>query len=424
MSEQIAIKISSLGKKYLIGHNLDRGRPKTFREALTNGFKNALMSARNMAHLRQLVSGDEVEEFWALKDLSLEINQGEVVGVVGKNGAGKSTLLKILSRITEPTSGSARIRGRVASLLEVGTGFHPELTGRENIYLNAAILGMGRREVRQKVDEIIAFSGTERFIDTPVKRYSSGMQVRLAFSVAAHLDPEVLIIDEVLAVGDRDFQDKCLGRMQDVARSGRTVLFVSHNLNAVRALCTRAILLEGGHLTMDGDVPAVLKHYAERSDRNEQQDNRGRAELENGPLETVEVSVRTKQGDPHLSPGAAAQISISCRTREEITRASFVITIATQDGIQLFRTSSGSMWNMHFDSKGGRACAEVCLDRLDLIPGEYLVGLAVVQADGKIAFDDPGFCQINIRDLPHGKAITPLRYPANVPVWFQHKWVS
>lgn len=202
-----------------------------------------------------------LEEFWALDDVSFEIRRGDVVGIIGRNGAGKSTLLKVLSRITEPSRGRVRIKGRVASLLEVGTGFHPELSGRENIYLNGAILGMTRAEIRAKFDAIVAFAEIERFLDTPVKRYSSGMYVRLAFAVAAHLEPEILVVDEVLAVGDAEFQKKCLGKMQDVAGHGRTVLFVSHNMAAVRKLCTRGILLAGGRVAAAGTVESAISRY-------------------------------------------------------------------------------------------------------------------------------------------------------------------
>lgn len=200
---------------------------------------------------------------WALKDINFEVKQGEVLGIIGKNGAGKSTLLKILSRVTGPTTGALKIKGRIASLLEVGTGFHPELTGKENIFLNGAILGMSKREINSKLDEIIAFSGVDRYIDTPVKRYSSGMYVRLAFAVAAHMEPEILIIDEVLAVGDAEFQKKCLGKMKDVAGQGRTVLFVSHNMQSVRHLCTRGILMNNGQLELDGTVQEAISRYTE-----------------------------------------------------------------------------------------------------------------------------------------------------------------
>jgi lipopolysaccharide transport system ATP-binding protein len=212
---------------------------------------------------RERANGRLGGTIWALDDVSFDVGAGEVVGIVGRNGAGKSTLLKILSRITEPTSGTATIHGRVGSLLEVGTGFHPELTGRDNVFLNGAVLGMSKAEVRRKFDEIVAFAEIEKFIDTPVKRYSSGMYVRLAFAVAAHLEPEILIVDEVLAVGDVGFQRKCLGKMNTAARSGRTVLFVSHNMGAVSELCSRAILLEEGRMLADGEVPAVLEQYAQ-----------------------------------------------------------------------------------------------------------------------------------------------------------------
>jgi lipopolysaccharide transport system ATP-binding protein len=224
--------------------------------------RNMARKAIDVFRGRQVVQGDSVEEYWALKDVSFEVNEGEVLGIIGKNGAGKSTLLKILSRITEPTAGRVTLRGRVASLLEVGTGFHPELTGRENIFLNGAILGMGRAEIRKKFDEIVAFAEVEKFLDTPVKRYSSGMYVRLAFAVAAHLEPEILIVDEVLAVGDAEFQKKCLGKMNDVSRlGGRTVLFVSHNMTAIRSLCSNSLLLVDGVLAGKGPADAIIDTY-------------------------------------------------------------------------------------------------------------------------------------------------------------------
>jgi lipopolysaccharide transport system ATP-binding protein len=215
------------------------------------------------------IAGDEIEEFWALKDLNFEIKQGETVGIIGRNGAGKSTLLKVLSRITEPTKGRIELKGRVASLLEVGTGFHPELSGRENIFLNGAILGMSRAEIKRKFDEIVAFSEVENFLDTPVKRYSSGMYVRLAFAVAAHLESEILIVDEVLAVGDAEFQKKCLGKMSDVSKeNGKTVLFVSHNMAAVEHLCPKSIMLEGGTLSLFSDTHAVMERYLTSSTKD------------------------------------------------------------------------------------------------------------------------------------------------------------
>ncbi|HEU6449238.1 MAG TPA: ABC transporter ATP-binding protein [Verrucomicrobiae bacterium] len=255
----IAISVSNLSKRYRIGHanNVDWG----LRHAIEKFLRNPFKWWRN----RKI----QTEDFWALDDVSFEVKNGEVLGIIGRNGAGKSTLLKILSRITEPTTGRISICGRVASLLEVGTGFHPELTGRENIYLNGAILGMTRAEIKRKFDEIVAFSEVERFLDTPVKRYSSGMYVRLAFAVAAHLEPEILIVDEVLAVGDAQFQKKCIGKMQDVAtREGRTVLFVSHNMGSLVQFCERGILLEHGKVAAQGPIDLVVKHYFSSAAKN------------------------------------------------------------------------------------------------------------------------------------------------------------
>ncbi len=251
----VAVRAEGLSKRYRIGAAQERGSYKSLRESLTEASAGA---ARRLA-------GRAVrpvpETIWALRDVSFQLQHGEVLGIVGRNGAGKSTLLKILSRITEPTRGEARVRGRVGSLLEVGTGFHPELTGRENVYLNGAILGMPRAEIDRKFDEIVAFAEVSKFLDTPVKRYSSGMAMRLGFSVAAHLEPEVLVVDEVLAVGDAAFQRKCLGKMHDVSREGRTVLFVSHNMSAITRLCERALLLDQGGVVADGPAPNVVSLY-------------------------------------------------------------------------------------------------------------------------------------------------------------------
>ena len=245
------INVENLGKKYVISHQGSAN--DTFREMLTENAKKIFKSR---------IFKSTKEEFWALKNVSFQVNQGERIGIIGRNGAGKSTLLKILSRITEPTEGRIKIKGRVTSLLEVGTGFHPELTGRENIYLNGAILGMSRSEIKRKFDDIVEFSGVEQFLDTPVKRYSSGMYVRLAFAVAAHLESEILLIDEVLAVGDVEFQKKCLGKMDEVSKQeGKTVLFVSHNLSAIENLCNRGLLINSGKLIMDEEVNIVLNNY-------------------------------------------------------------------------------------------------------------------------------------------------------------------
>ena len=255
MSSNTAILVENLGKRYIIGHQAAKG------DGLRHAIEDALRAPLRYFSSAKAKKRKTLEEFWALSDVNLEIKQGEVVGIIGRNGAGKSTLLKILSRITEPTKGRVRMLGRVSSLLEVGTGFHSELTGRENIFLNGAILGMGRLEIIRKFDEIVAFSGVENFLDTPVKRYSSGMYVRLAFAVAAHLEPEILIVDEVLAVGDSEFQKKCLDKMDDVGHSGRTVLFVSHNMQAITRLCTRCVLMERGNVRMDGAPLRVTQAY-------------------------------------------------------------------------------------------------------------------------------------------------------------------
>ena len=266
----IAIRVENLGKRYRIG---ELQRYKALRDTLSHalyaparwvrtGLRSSVFGFGNSKHQKPNTQHPTPSTFWALKDVSFDIKQGEAVGIIGRNGAGKSTLLKILSRITEPTSGRAEIHGRIGSLLEVGTGFHPELTGRENIFLNGAILGMKKTEIHRKFDEMVAFAEVERFIDTPIKHYSSGMYVRLAFAVAAHLEPEILLVDEVLAVGDAAFQKKCLGKMGDVAKGGRTVLFVSHNMGAISELCNRAILFHQGRTIADDGITPVLEVYS------------------------------------------------------------------------------------------------------------------------------------------------------------------
>ncbi|MGA1980106.1 MAG: ABC transporter ATP-binding protein [Sedimentisphaerales bacterium] len=278
----------------------------------------------NMRITEDIGPGIDGEWFWALRDISFDVQQGEVLGIIGRNGAGKSTLLKILSRVTTPTKGVVKIKGRVASLLEIGTGFHQELTGRENIYLNGAILGMTKAEIKSKFDDIVDFSGLEKFIDTPVKRYSSGMYVRLAFAVAAHLEPEILLVDEVLAVGDVEFQKKCLGKMEDVAKEGRTILFVSHNMAAIRNLCQRTILIDKGELLMDSATSQVVAHYlnqnlvkgavASKADIERRMD--GRIRRGNPFLRLCEVAVLDKSGLPrqlfHSDEDIIASITFEC----------------------------------------------------------------------------------------------------------------
>ncbi len=264
----ITIKVENLSKSYMIKHNGEGY--VSLRETITKKVQKTFQQTKNIVTTNSIEKSPKKEEFWALKDINFEVKQGERIGIIGHNGAGKSTMLKVLSRITEPTHGRMSINGRIASLLEVGTGFHPELTGRENIYLNGAILGMRRSEIKRKFDEIVNFAGVDRFLDTPVKRYSSGMYVRLAFAVAAHLESEILIVDEVLSVGDADFQRKCLGKMQDVSTTeGRTVLFVSHNMAAISKLCSRGILLNKGSIFLDSNIQEAIDSYISTNFQNE-----------------------------------------------------------------------------------------------------------------------------------------------------------
>jgi lipopolysaccharide transport system ATP-binding protein len=302
MAGDIVIRAERVGKKYVIGHETERERYVALRDVIVRTVNGLARSTRDLLAGRAIVPGDEAEEFWALRDVSFEVRRGEILGIIGRNGAGKSTLLKILSRITKLSEGRVTITGRVASLLEVGTGFHSELTGRENIYLNGTILGMRRAEIRRKFDEIVDFSGVEKFIDTPVKRYSSGMQVRLAFAVAAHLEPEILIIDEVLAVGDAEFQKKCLGKMGEVAAlGGRTVLFVSHNLSAVGSLCKSGLLLDRGGVLCAGDVRNVVASYVQ-SNSTISRYERNRPALSEATLMSANVVYDLLQspGAPHV----------------------------------------------------------------------------------------------------------------------------
>ena len=307
MSDTVII-VENLSKSYLVGHqSVGQGHSRytALRDVIADQARNIVRNAVNIARGRQVVLGDQVEEFWALRDVSFEVKRGEVLGIIGRNGAGKSTLLKILSRITEPTTGRVVLRGRVASLLEVGTGFHAELTGRENIYLNGAILGMSRTEIRRKFDEIVDFAEVERFLDTPVKRYSSGMYVRLAFAVAAHLEPEILVVDEVLAVGDAEFQRKCIGKMQNIATGeGRTVFFVSHNLPAIVNLCTSAICLNEGKIVQIGEPSAVCAGYAVL--RNTALKSRNSSDI----LEEIILLNAANQPSPNLMQGTPLKFRV------------------------------------------------------------------------------------------------------------------
>ena len=327
------------------------------------------------------IEGDEIEEFWALKDVSFEVKRGEVLGIIGRNGAGKSTLLKILSRITEPTAGRVRIRGRVASLLEVGTGFHPELTGRENIFLNGAILGMTRAEIQRKFDEIVAFAEVEKFLDTPVKRYSSGMYVRLAFAVAAHLEPEILVVDEVLAVGDAEFQKKCLGKMGEVAEGGRTVLFVSHNMPAVSALCSRAVLLVGGKLHSHGDVAKVIASYL--GDKEKVTRVTGRL---------MDVTAHVERRD--LASSRAVSLIFNVTLRGPLDEPRIGIGINDAEGVRIATVFSETASRLPRLGKSEILALQIETEPLRLSPGSILVKIALAESGRDIEIHEDAFCLI------------------------------
>lgn len=310
------IEIKNIGKRYDITHQ--RGGYVALRDVIANVFKNPFSFIKSKA--KNAVGLEKKEEFWALKDVSFDVKQGEVIGIIGKNGAGKSTLLKILTGITPPTIGEAIMRGRVSSLLEVGTGFHPELTGRENIFLNGAILGMTKKEIAQKFDEIVEFSGIGKFLDTPVKHYSSGMQVRLAFSVAAHMEPDILIVDEVLAVGDAEFQKKCMGKMEEVTtKQGRTILFVSHNLTAIQELCNKTILIENGSVKEIGDTKEVIDLYMEENSSliEQEQDLSSKKRIGTGEIQFTNIMVTNSNDSEIIRSDDRLKIIMSYKKNSE-----------------------------------------------------------------------------------------------------------
>jgi len=336
---ELAIRVDDLSKRYRIGQGA-RAPYKTMRESLMGMLASPVRWLSSNSQ-----TGNTEDHIWALKDVSFEVYHGEVLGIIGRNGAGKSTLLKILSRITEPTAGSVDLYGRVGSLLEVGTGFHPELTGRENILLNGAVLGMRRAEIERKFDEIVAFAEIEKFIDTPVKFYSSGMYVRLAFAVAAHLEPEILLVDEVLAVGDLAFQKKCLGQMENVASSGRTVLFVSHNMNAVRSLCSRSILLDEGHLEIDGDTINVIDHYHIIIDSLQDMSGESIWEEKDAPgddsIRCLAIRFYNSRGECTLTYRADETIvaEFEYNVYKKLLGIMFQFSVYTTDGVDVFHTT-------------------------------------------------------------------------------------
>ena len=381
MSE-IAIKTSKLSKRYRIGV---RDSYPMFREAIMRTALAPLRKLRSWSSSRQ--NGSDSGLIWALRDVDFEVKQGEIVGIIGRNGAGKSTLLKILLGITEPTSGYVDIYGRVGSILEVGTGFHMELTGRENIFMNGALLGMHRHEIKRKFDEIVAFSEVEEFLDTPVKRYSSGMYMRLAFAVAAHLDPEILMVDEVLAVGDAAFQKKCLGKMSNVSKEGRTVLFVSHNMAAVQSLCGRACLLDAGKIKLDGPAYDVIDQYLksvklpillEDNSLDQRQDRSG-----DGSAKIVSLKIEDANGDRIIHSNSCLKLTIGYRSEKPILYPQFSATIYD------YNKSIGIM-SLHSETAGGlpevlppEGMVTCISEPIYLTPGRCYVNLTLLKGGGE-----------------------------------------
>ena len=376
----VAISVKNLGKQYRIGGR--RERHETFTAALSAALASPF---RRLRRLGQPVPAEEI--FWALRNVSFDLNRGEVLGVIGRNGAGKSTLLKLLSRITEPTEGRMEIHGRLGSLLEVGTGFHPELTGRENIYLNGTILGMKRQEISRKFDEIVAFSGIDTFLDTPVKRYSSGMYVRLAFAVAAHLEPEILVVDEVLAVGDLEFQKKCLGKMSQVAGEGRTVLFVSHSMAAVKSLCTQAILLHGGTVVHRGDVENTVAAYLNLNTPLQEDglisETANRIGTGEALLRRVELRSCAGQRIDQVMLGQPFKIATIFEIKDPIEDAIIEVGISTLDGLRVATVQNIDEARPCLSLKPGLHEIIVEIDTT-LLPREYVIDVVVGHLSGLV----------------------------------------
>jgi lipopolysaccharide transport system ATP-binding protein len=371
-----AVEIVGLGKRYTLAHS--REPYLSFRDELARRSRDAV--ARILHPLASCGVRVAPDEFWALEDVSFEVRQGERIGIIGRNGAGKSTLLKILSRITDPTEGRVRIRGRVSSLLEVGTGFHPELTGRENVFLNGAILGMRRREILRKLDAIVAFADVERFLDTPVKRFSSGMYVRLAFSVAAHLEPEILIVDEVLAVGDAQFQRKCLGKMEEVGKEGRTVLFVSHNMAAIENLCQRAIVLDRGRVAFHGSAAAGIEQYLSSLSTPGETDLRSRSDRKgHGGLRVTRLAVADGRGQESaaLSVGGDATFRVEYEGARPVANPRVVIGIYDAHATGVARFDTDVAPGLPDTLPGGAGLLACRVAGLSLTPGTYAVNIAI-----------------------------------------------
>lgn len=373
----IAISAQGLGKSYKIGHRSETGRSETLRDAMVKGVSNFARKTGDVLRGRPLIAGDTIEEFWALKDVSFEVKRGEAVGIIGHNGAGKSTLLKVLSRITEPSSGKVEIRGRLSSLLEVGTGFHAELSGRENIFLNGAVLGMRRSQVQRKFDEIVSFAGVEKFLDTPVKRYSSGMYVRLAFSVAAHLEPEIMVVDEVLAVGDTEFQKKCVKKMGDVAGQGSTVIFVSHNLGLIETLCNKGLVLNRGSLKFAGDVREAADFYL-KSTTALSHSTAKLNDRHNDSIELWNMSARESGADTvgACRSGGKAEINLHIRntTSDPVDKVNLAVGIKGANG-QLLTMLESRLVGSYFTLQPGDNEIRFTLGKLPLSAGTYSLSL-------------------------------------------------
>jgi lipopolysaccharide transport system ATP-binding protein len=411
-----AIRVENLSKQYVVGS----GTPDhdTFYDLLTSAASVPFRSGRQSG----ATSGPQ--SFWALKDVNFHVQEGEVVGVVGRNGAGKSTLLKILSRITAPTTGRIEVRGRLASLLEVGTGFHPELSGRENIFLNGAILGMTRREVAHKFDQIVAFAETEAFIDTPVKRYSSGMYVRLAFAVAAYLEADVLVVDEVLAVGDQGFQQKCIGKMRDIASKGRTVFFVSHNLSAIRSLCTRTLLMQKGSVAMDGGTSSVLSAYANQFTSHESENPiLFGEEPSTSSLDVLRIELLDARDvlKPSLSTWEFVRFRIWVQAQEPVPGASLVLQVSTPEGTVLLLTSTQPDHVIEVDIPVGASYYDCVFPSFPLAAGSFRVGAGIALPNVRWLVNrlDQGRLEVTPHDVFHsGYSPGSDRYQVAVP----HHW--
>jgi len=419
------IRTESLGKMYHIGGA--RAPYKTLREALVDAAKAPIRRVRNFGRS----SSRKEDRFWALRDVDLTVENGEVLGIIGRNGAGKSTLLKILTRVTEPTEGRARLHGRVGSLLEVGTGFHPELTGRENIYLSGSILGMTRREIDRRFDEIVEFAEVERFLDTPIKRYSSGMGVRLGFAVAAHLDPEILLIDEVLAVGDISFQRKSLNKMKSVGSSGRTVLFVSHNIPAVTNLCDRIVLLDEGRVVRDGAPRDVVEEYrrlaVKRTSASHEspgvwslRDGRDESDVRIGRIEMRDPESGRPKG--HLATGDGVLFRLHYRSSVDAKNASFGFEIYTTNGVRLINYTTYHDLVETPLRAGQEGTLDCVFPTLPLSVGEYLLGVRVSIPHGGYLFRASEYGHLEVGDSTRYRMRTPYTATGSCPLYVEHRW--